>query len=307
MARETRAKAEKYSLVKKIIPIFCIFMFYMKLLILISLSLLSFTASGQNSGLGSPFLILNAPSGKISIFFKSITFDSTYAVIGIGPHWNDSEDNLERFCFILDKTEDLLKLKQDWVFNKKVTKIGIENNTLNIFVTKEKDLIHGFGMIQPVQGIIKSENNWYKFDTTELLKLHKEHPLKYHTQKLVFDTHLDFSKYYSGIMEQPSFMFLFEPYSKYEGKFIVTANRTSDPDSPIFSLNDLNKELSVLVSKESFNASIVINDSFNLQNRDKVKLTVEYSKELYGMYKNKKNEKGEWQPAKIETKVFWRD
>ena len=100
---------------------------------------------------------------------------------------------------------------------------------------------------------------------------------------------------------------MFEPSSKYEGKFELTLNKGSDPESDLFALSDLNKELAASYPKNSYHSYSVLNDSFNINSRNKVKVIVECSKKIYDSYNNKWNLKGEWQPPRIEARIVLRD
>lgn len=245
--------------------------------------------------------------GQKSVFFKGIEFDSSYSIIGIGQGYDNSHDSLPGFWFLIDRPEDMVRLKQNWVFKNPVPTIKMEEKTIEIYIIRDKRLINPGGLIFPLQGIIKSEYNWYPFDTAELVRLHKEHPFKYHTETRKFDTFLQYVAYANSIIHDSALLFFFEPSLGYEGKFEIIANRSADPSSPIFVLSDINKELKALAPENSFQAGHVINDSFNIANSRKVKITVECSKALYDKYKSKWTEKGDWQPSIIKIKTFWRD
>jgi hypothetical protein len=242
-----------------------------------------------------------------SVFFRNIDFDSSYAVIGIGQHLLNNDDSFPQFWFIIDNPGDLIKLQKDWIFKNEVSSIRIEQNAFDIFIIRDKRTQPGAGIIYPKQGIIKSETSWYKFDMAKLNVLHREHPLRYHTKTYTFDSYTQYAAFGNSLLNDSSLLFFFEPYLKYEGKFTLTVNRKSKHSDTIFDLHDLNRQMASEFPKMDYNCTIVENDEFNMNNTNKVRFTIECSKALYDKYKNKYAEKGEWQPAKIEVKTFWRD
>jgi len=199
-------------------------------------------------------------------------------------------------------------LKKDWAFKSTVDHVNMyEKEDIEIFIVKDKRLVNAGGLIYPNQGAINSGGHWYRFDTSRLNVLHQEHPLKYHTEKKKFDAYSKYASYGNSILNDTALLFFFEPSLRYEGLFTIITNRTEDPGSPVDALENLNKELSKLAPVNSFQAILETKDSFNLSSTKKVKIKVECSRSLYDQYKNKKNEKSDWQPAVIEIKTFWKD
>jgi len=241
-------------------------------------------------------------------FFKSIDFDSSYTIIGIGQGYeNKVQDSLPGYWFLLDNPKDMEQLKQDWVFKSIVANISIEQPDIDIFIIQNKRSIPGGGLIYPRQRIITTGKGWYKFDTARLSALHREHPFKYHTEKKQFETYNQYAAYGNSIINDSVLLFYNEPSMRYEGKFTVITHRTNDPSSPLFALRDFNNELKELAQANSFQAGQVMNDSFNITNPDKVRFTVHCSKSLYDKYKSKIFAKGSWEPSLIEMKTFWKD
>ena len=237
---------------------------------------------------------------------KDIEFDSSYCVIGIGQGFQGKYDSLPRFWFILNNPRDMETLRKDWVL-KKGSISGFEKNSIDVFVTKDNQRVNGGALIYPLQGRINVLDNWYKFDTAKLTKLHNQHPLKYHTEVKVFDTYPHYIGYANSIVHDSLLLFFFEPTLTYEGRFTITVKEANTSDNSIFVSKDINEELKALGPNEQFQASPILNDSFTLSHPDKVRITVECSKSLYAKYKNNSYEVGEWQPALIQTKVFWKD
>jgi hypothetical protein len=242
-----------------------------------------------------------------SNFLSGIDFDSSYSIIGLGQGHPNVNDSLQGFWFILDNPDDMNKLKREWVFKKVVNPIQLEDRFIEVYVVRNKQLINPGTLIFPRQGVIESGITWYRFDTSVLSHLHRQHPLKYHSQLSVFDTQAHFASYGNSILNDSSLLF-FLPFSgQYEGKFSITAKRTSDPDSQIFALSYINKELAKLAPDNTYHSYLVNNDPFNMEHTDKVRITVECTKNLYDKYQSKTNIKEAWEPTLIDVKTFWRD
>jgi hypothetical protein len=245
--------------------------------------------------------------GQTAEIFQGIDFDSSYTVIGLGQGHPDNSDSLPQFWFVLDNPNDMEKIKQDWNMKKAVRTIGLEDKFIEIMVVRNKQLVNPGTLIFPRQGVIKSGNAWYRFDTVDLVKLHRDHPLKFHSQDTVFDTYAHFAAYGNSMLNDSTVLLFLPPSMQYEGKFIVTADRTADPASQMWAVGDVEKELKELTPVKTYRVSFVSNDTFNLAHRDKVKVVVECPKSLYDKYQSKSNNKGPWQPTLIDVKIFRRD
>jgi hypothetical protein len=228
-------------------------------------------------------------------------------VIGICQGHGKPGDSLERFTFIVDNLADLEKLKKDWVFNAPVAQAHSEERSLDIYIIKDNRPTAFWSLIWPGQGVILSSNRYYRFDTTQLLKLHAEHPLHYRSQTMRFEKYTQYASYANGILSDPKLLFFFEPYSHYEGEFTIITARTNDPSDPILKLVAVNKELRMFDPSGRFQAGQPLNDSLNIASKSQVKFVVRCSKELYDNYQAIGREKGPWVPTPIETTAFWRD
>jgi len=253
------------------------------------------------AALGLPYFVF---SQKFD-YFNDVQFDSSYSVIGICQGYGKPIDSLERFWFIVDDLGELNQLKKDWVFKKTVSGMHEENRAVDIYVIKNKRLAAKSSIIYPDQGIVLSGFRCYKFDTAELLKLHAAHPLRYHSQRMQFDTYAHYAGYGNSLLQEPLLLFFTEPSMRYQGRFSIFARRTTD--DPLFTLRDINKELRVFDPSGKFQAGEPMNDSFNLTRKDSVKFVVECSKSLYEQYQAIGREKGPWEPAVIDIKTYWRD
>ncbi len=242
--------------------------------------------------------------GQKSEFFKDFKFDSTYAVIGIGPHWKKSGDPLQRFWFIVNDSAGLDKLKKEWTFSTQV--IGVqEENSFSIYITKNKKYISA-GIINPTLSNIRTPDDWYEFDTTLLISLHQSNPLKYHTQKIIFKTAGEYEKYLDSAIKQPAFLFHYGPNFTFQGQFTITIDKTNKIPHPKGASEYLEKKFRKIVSKDKFHITYALDD-YNLNHPDKMRMTIECSKLLFDSYKNEKFEIGQWQPLIISVKSFWRD
>ena len=244
--------------------------------------------------------------GQKAEFLKEFNFDSSYTIIGIGQSYQGHEDSLPRFWFFLDNPDDMTALKKDWMLKKEPIR-SVEWNSISVFIIRNKQRVRGGALIYPLQGCINVQDVWYKFDTSKLNRLHKEHPLKFHTETRKFDTYLHYVACANSIISDSLLLFFSEPTLTYDGSFTITAKKTNSPGSDILVGSDINKQLQDLAPVGSFTASPIPNDSFNLSSPDKVRITVQCAKSLYDKYKGRFVEKGAWQPTEIEMKMFWRD
>jgi hypothetical protein len=242
-----------------------------------------------------------------SEFFKGVDFDSSYCIVGIVQGHDDRVDSLSQYWFVLDDPADMIKLKKDWVFKNEVPQINIEFVPIEIYTLRNKMEIMPVSLIYPKQGIIKSENNWYEFDMREIKKLHKKHPLHYHTQVYHFDTFGQYVSFGNSLLLDSNLLFFFKPSIGFEGQFYIYANRSKDPDSPLWVLSDVNKVLKTFAADGTYESGHVLNDSFDLNHPEKTRISVHGPKSLYDKFESKDFQKGDWIPAIIEIKVFWRD
>ncbi len=247
-------------------------------------------------------LTSNAQQGE---FLNGIDFDSSYTVVCIGQNFQGS-DSLPRFWFVLDNPDDMGALRKDWKLKQAPIKF-IEFHSLNVFVIRNKQRVNGSGLIFPVQGRINVDDRWYQFDTTQLTRLHKIHPLRAHSEIRTFTTYLKYVAYANSVLNDSLLLFFNELTLPYEGSFTITVSKTNATGSEILVDFDINKELEYLSPKGTFKASAALNDSFNISSPDKVRVTVNSTKSLYDRYNKKYRVKSPWQPNEIKMELFWRD
>jgi len=240
-------------------------------------------------------------------FFPKIAFDSTYSVVGTFDYPNDPNDTTIREGFLIDKLDDLVKLKKEWVFSERVPTVSLEGNSITVYTIQEKRTAQKVGLIYPSQGIINSDGRWYYFDVKKYTAFFNNHLIKYHAQNKVFENYQQYVAYGNALLTDSSVLFFFEPDRRFEGKFTITVDRKSSPSDPYYKLWDIKRELSYKFSNEFFQCSIVKSDSFNLTSKDKVKITVESSRNLYDKYNSKKNVKSDWTPTPIDIRIYRRD
>jgi hypothetical protein len=248
-------------------------------------------------------------SGQKAQFFPGVSFDSSYTVVGICQGYGKQVDSLERFWFVLDNPEDMKQLQRDWQFKKRANLPRLDFVSFDVYVIQGKRLASRTGLIIPQWGIVADGlGGWYRFDTAWLAALHASHPLHYHSEHKRFQTYGEYAAYGNSELNDPKLLFFFEPDIRFEGKFEIISDRTSDPSSPIFVLRDINKELEALAPKGSWEAAGgVETDTFAIKHPDETKVVVRCSKALYEKYAVNGRQKGDWQPEPIEMILFWRD
>jgi hypothetical protein len=240
--------------------------------------------------------------------FRGVQFDSSYCIVGLCQGYDGKlQDSLPRFWFYLDDPTDMEKLRAEWIFKKMAGDNAYERTTVEVMLIKDKRLSQPACIIFPNRGILIGNGGWHQFDTTLLIALHRQHPLRYRTEIRRFDSFNKYAAYGNSVLLDTSLLFFFEPSIQYEGEFDLIANRTNDPGSPVFVLRDLNKELEEMAPASSFQAGQVITDSFNINSRDKTKITVKGAKALYDKFHNRRYNKTAWRPAPIEMKLFWKE
>ena len=149
-----------------------------------------------------------------------------------------------------------------------VPRINLEQYIITIFVLHDKTIVSSDILIYPQQGILHYEGSWYDFDMKKFKKIQTENPLRYHSQSFSFVDFLDYTFFRDSIQNLPNVLFLFEPRpKKFEGYFYVTAPRSSDSNSPIFAGSNVTVELKDQFPGEKFEVDNIINDSFNINNK----------------------------------------
>jgi hypothetical protein len=252
------------------------------------------------------FVLCRVAGQKVE-FFTNINFDSSYCLVGTNDYLNDKNDTIGRIGFLIDKVEDLLKLKKEWIFRKKVPRLNIENNSITIYTIQAKRTVQKVALIYPKQGIISCNNGWYYFDLKKYIDLFNKHRIIYRSAFRSFSKYSDYAAYGNSILNDSTLLFFLEPDDRFEGKFTLTGNRTNDPADPFFVLSNINQELLTMAGKDSFECGLIQNDSLNERSRDKVKITIKCSKSLYEKYKNERYKKSEWTPLSLDIKLFWKE
>jgi hypothetical protein len=250
-------------------------------------------------------LVGNSCLSQQSAFFKGFVFDSTYTVIGVGQQWRPSGGPMQRFEFIVDNKADLLHLQKDWVFKQPAEPMIVLNNLFNIYILKDKKLVSS-GVINPSVPNIRTEDGWYVFDTTLLLKLHALSPLRYSKKDTVFQTAEALKLYHEKARSIPSFLFLTQPDLRYEGEFSVTVTTSKEIPTTKAAIDMVNKEFLKWVEKDKFHTVYVL-DEFNTGQNQKLRLTVKAPKQLYDKFRNDAYEIGLWKPAVIKATTYWRE
>ena len=248
-------------------------------------------------------------SAQYTPVYKDLNFDSSYNIIALASSFHDHEKDSKIYNFLIDNVEDMNNIKKEWTIKRThpKNKISIEENSIVVYVTKDRQLVDSRLLIYPNQGIVHFGAYWYDFDMKAFLKVQAAHPLIFHSQIFKLNSILEFAFFKDSIQNVPSFLFLTDPPITFEGQFTIVAPRSLDPDSPMFVLSDINKELNAIAPSQKFDAKYSMNDKFNLENTEKVKITVQCSKALYDSYKSGFKEKGEWIPSTIDTKVVFKD
>lgn len=252
------------------------------------------------------FLQFSAFAQK-SQYFKDISFDSSYSVVGICRGMGKPVDSLERFWFEVNDLAGLNQLKSEWVFKNSVASLHLEDRSFDIHIIKNKREVGFVSLIWPLQGLILSNGHYYHFDTTELVKLHAAHPLHFRSQHLVFDTYRHYADYANSIIHDPALLFFYEPSLNYEGQFTIYSHRKKESSDPYFVLKYVNNELHDFDVSGRYEAGYDANDTFNIAHKDQVRFVVQCSKKLYDAYHSDDRGKGPWEPAVIDITVFWRE
>ena len=244
--------------------------------------------------------------GQKRAVFENIAFDSTYSLVAFSQSFSHPGAQGSDNCFYVKDPEALNQIKKDWIVRGGPSRISLEPSSINVFVMRNKYLVNSAVLIYPAQGIVHVGNRWYDFDMAKFRKVQKAYPVHLHSRVFSFDSVVHYAFFRDSVRQLPNFLFMFEPSrNEYEGHFNITASRSQD--SPIFIAHDLKKEIEGAFPQEHVRVSEVMNDPFNLENKDKVHIQVECSKALYEQYGSKLGEKGPWVPATIDTRVFFRD
>lgn len=240
--------------------------------------------------------------------FKDFTFDSTYSLVALSTAFSDPARDPQEFSFYVNNLNDLTEMQRQWVLTTKRPRVSIEHSSIDLYLLKGGYLVSSRWMIYPEQGIMHYGDSWYDFDMKKFRKVQQKHALHYHSQRFAFDSLVDFAFFRDSLQGTPNFLFLFEPgATKFKGSFNVILPGSGDSNGNLFAMSDLNKELKAKFPSETFEVSMVINDSFNLANKNKLRLKVECAKTFYEKFRGEGKETEDWMPYKLETRVIFKD
>ena len=247
-------------------------------------------------------------SGQKVPVFRGINFDSSYSLVALASSFSNPGEDVQEFSFVVNELADLNEIQQNWVAKSVRSSISVEAYSINLFLVKNGYLVNSQWMIYPDQEIINFGNRWYNFDMKKFLKVQKTHALHYHSQTFEFDNIMQFALFRDSLQRTSNFLFMFEPTRKnFEGCFHLFCAKSSNGDDVAFVMHDINKELQSRFPNDKFKLSVPVNDPFNLDNKDRVKLTIECSKSFYEQYRTSGRQTDTWTPYKIDSKVIFKN
>jgi hypothetical protein len=201
-----------------------------------------------------------------------------------------------------------MRIQRGWVLKDRVKLPGMEFVDIDLYVIQGKRVAARTGLIVPKWGIATDGlGSWYRFDTAKLAALHASHPLRFHSEHKRFQTYNEYAAYGNSELNDTTLLFFVEPDIRFQGSFDIISSRDRDPNSPLFVLRDINRELEVLGSKGTWEASQPMTDSFNISHQDSVKVEVHCSRMIYDRYMSLIRYKGPWRPEPIAITLFWKD
>ena len=237
--------------------------------------------------------------------FGKFDFDSAYAVVGI---CTTPDGDMSRYNFIIDKHDDLVQLKKDWVFTKQ-SGHHVSKSWFSAYITKEKKFVTTPGLISCGSSScgVLYRDVFYDIPQEMLEKLHQSHPLQYTSQRRALKTVEQYQAYYDSVMKQPSLLFVIEPNVKIRGTFTVTVEKTDQLPHPKAIIEKLDDEFIRIVPKDEFVCSYAPTlESIKGLNSRYITITVQASQRLFNGYRNDTFTIGEWKPRDLFLTTYWR-
>jgi molybdopterin-guanine dinucleotide biosynthesis protein len=76
--------------------------------------------------------------------------------------------------------------------------------------------------------------------------------------------------------------------------------------SPKAAIEAIETELRKFASKDKFQTMYFL-DNFNMTHRDKLKITIESTKDLFDKFIIEGYKKGNWEPLVVEVNTYWKE
>ena len=106
-------------------------------------------------------------------------------------------------------------------------------------------------------------------------------------------------------MKDESFLFLSKATFNVEGKFSVIIDKTANLSSSKEAIQALEAELLKITTKDKFQTMYFMDD-FNMSHRNKMKITIESTKDVFDKCSIKGYKKEKWEPLFVDVSTYWR-
>ena len=145
----------------------------------------------------------------------------------------------------------------------------------------------------------------YKFDLSQITKLHDKYPFSYDYEVKSFSNKDEYQLYLAKQKTNPRFLFAYAPQFKYEGSFEIEFKKSSKFPHPKAISEYLEPFILKIVNKDEYRISYML-DSKNMSNIDQYTMTVSGPKKLFDELKIDGLKNENWQLTKEEGYFFYK-
>jgi hypothetical protein len=247
------------------------------------------------------FLFLTNQVFSQKKLFDTLKIDATTKIIGL-YQLNDKGTTDEKYNFII---EDSIKIEK-FIKNIKLgeaTADPMEYPWFELAVVKNHKNLGSWHITPALKIATPHDGHNYKFDVSQIIKLHEESPSSYYYEMRAFKNKDEYEIYLAKQKDNPGFLFDYSPEFKFEGSFEIEFKKFRPfPHSESFS-DFLNPYIQKIVKRNEYRLEYIL-DSRNLNNSEHFIVTILCPKKLFDQLKidNLKNEN--WQPT-VENAYFF--
>lgn len=239
-----------------------------------------------------------------SLLFDKFKFDSSYQIIGLCPYTDDSRQ-YKSLTFIIKDTIQLNKVRSQITFGQTIAKPETEENSLEMYVVKDKKIIEAYSISPQYDNIYFYLNDSTpiiaEFKLQELLKFANYKNLNYSVKSLKFRSKSEFENFIKINNQNKKFLCYQDNTEENEGKFYVTIHK-NDIKSVDSAWNLIKSELKRVTTSDK---EFLISYKPNLANLSILTFGINTSKKVYDKFNLTNYPKEKWVTNPIEILAYW--
>jgi hypothetical protein len=235
-----------------------------------------------------------------NLFLDGITISHSMKLIGMYPYY-DSDKTFQNYNFYIENYDDIISASKRIKLGENISNLATRNE-FNIRLIDNGKIIKTWS-INPQYSYIRTEGKTYKFDINQLKALSKKHGFNYSVEKRDFKNKREFDEFFKVISKEDSYLFMYKPNFKFEGKFDVKFPKSSEFIHPKAITKYLESKLEKISLKESFRVFYVLTE-YNRNNRNQFTMTIESNYNLFSKFEDKNGIKKEWIPEVYSATIF---